>query len=253
MLTTTIDGGRMSKRSRARREASEPLTPLEAARERMAAEQRRVQGLLRAERKKDEGPQTAPGGRPVETVAVHAWEHGRYAGIPNAGRVVDTVRAMYMRRQISIEQLLAADKFREAWEANNSGMACALDLSRRGAGTSSHSPTDTQVWGAGMLKACRNHLGAQDHELLCLVVGEGQAIGDAARRVYGQMVTDADAKYAGRRFRDGLTALAGLWLHTLRVGRIRGTGSINQFDPDMLGQDEPTAGAHAGPDGVRRG
>lgn len=237
------------------------IESLDASKARIKAERNRVRLLLgdpatkgKGNTKKPPPPRTAAEVREREKGLMPIYEHGVYQGAREVDRVVDTVTAMWKRKQLSRRQWLAADKYRDAWDAMNTGSPCALDMERMGGGSGGGSPTDEQMWGAGMVASAERTLGVIDGRIVRLVVGEGRTVAEAAEAICGLPPSRAILEHYGRRFRDGLDVLASMWIKDQGGREIRGTGKGLKFDPALAGTDEAAVGkvAHAGPDGIRR-
>jgi hypothetical protein len=68
-------------------------------------------------------------------------------------RVVDTVDLLYGRGQIDARQRQAADLYRDAWYASQTGIPCSIDVDRvpNAGGAPSCSPTEAQMRAAETL------------------------------------------------------------------------------------------------------
>lgn len=174
-----------------------------------------------------------------------------------ARRYVDMIEMMYRRRQIDARQHMAANRYREAAEAASGGMPCALDMSRVRGGSGPGSPTEAQLWGAGVLQRAQHILGQTDGAIITLAVVEGLGVHEIAGRMFRRdeagRVRRGDAEHVGRRLREALSTLADAWWPAQREGRIRAVR-----DPDAVqvaypisGSIEPGVVAHARPGRVR--
>lgn len=179
----------------------------------------------------------APGARPVE-LAVTRDDNNRLHAVD---KIIVTVEAMHRAGQIDARQLQAAEAYKDAWDAMNSGMPCALDRSRMGGGGGDGSPSDWKLWGYGQIREAGNMLGRVDAGMLNDIIGEGHTVKSYATRL-ADSPTEANLKYLGKRFREALTQLADAWVPHTKSGRIAGTGRADQFDPAMTGKDTTASG-----------
>ncbi len=186
----------------------------------------------RATTKPQPAPTLKPGEQPTEHVVVRDDDNRLHA----VERVIDTIAAMFARRQISTRQQMAAQHYREAWDALHSGMPCALDRSRTGGGTTPGSPGEWKLWGTGRVAEARRILGPIDASICWAICGEGLTIADTTLRMIPRGAGQ-DERYIGTRFRDALSLLADHWVHELKAGRITGTGRFEDFDPALTGTD----------------
>jgi len=164
-------------------------------------------------------PRLEPGGRPVEHVVVRDEDKRLH----EVDRIVVTVEQMRRAGQIDARQFQAAEQYKDAWDAMNSGMPCALDRSRMGGGGGDGSPSDWKLWGYGQIREAGALLGAVDAGMLSDIIGEGHTVKSYASRM-GDVPTEANLRYLGKRFRDALDQLADKWVPHAKGGRIVGTG-----------------------------
>lgn len=151
-------------------------------------------------------------------------------------RVVDTIAGMFKRGQIDARQQIAAQHYRDAWDALHSGMPCALDQSRLGGGSSPGSPSEWKLWGTERVKESRTILGPIDASIVWAVAGEGLTIANCTARMIPR-AADRDERYIGQRFRDALDTLADHWVREPRQGRITGDRRFEALDPLLVGSD----------------
>jgi hypothetical protein len=192
-------------------------------------------------------PRTAADRRLSERIAAS----GDDRAMAGARRYIDMIEAMYRRRQLNARQYQAASRYRDAAEAASRGVPCALDTSRIRGGNGAGSPTETQLWGAGVLHRAQQLLGKSQGLIVTLAVVEGMTFHEIAgalfRRGVDGRVKRGDAEYAGRTLREALTMLADAWWPAAPKGRIRAVRPVAAQPPasPRTGAVTPGVVAHA--------
>jgi hypothetical protein len=120
----------------------------------------------------------------------------------------DPLADMKAKGQIDPCDYVAGRHWQAAWENAEIGGVRAIDPTREAVdgGRQWEALTDTQRRAAQDLKAAREALGREGHLLICDVLGAGMSIAEAARN--RGLISEADRKYAGKRFRECLSTLA---------------------------------------------
>ncbi|SEQ33588.1 hypothetical protein SAMN05216548_10419 [Faunimonas pinastri] len=183
--------------------------------------------------------------------------YGRAHGMDRVERIVDTIAAMHRRRQIDIRQRSAADMYRNAFETCPGSIRCALDVSPRAGVPGTASPTDDQLWAAGVLREAAAVLGQIDGAVVRRIVGEGQSVEDAAREAF-QSEGRQMREHVGMRLRIALTQLADHWwpekADRSHIRAVRGEGAEMAAEGAPFRRAvEATPVAHASSAGVRVG
>lgn len=176
-------------------------------------------------RKKQRGPVTA---RPrTEKAEVSApYTAGK---IDIVERVSDTLTSMYNRRQITQLQYGAGDRYRVAHEMTSASSGGSMDFDRaRGSSGLSPTPALTFLMAAETVSEARKRLYPKDYAIIHRVAVLGLTIEQAARQLYDDQWDGNWRSYledAGRKFRNGLDALADMWWPDARVRKDRRTGA----------------------------
>lgn len=153
--------------------------------------------------------------RPTMTVTVSSpWLPGVTDRVE---KVVDTIMLMRRSKQINEWQYLAADRFRDAYEAVRTGLGGACDLERvRAGGGQGRGSNERAAWGTETLAdatACLAKIGGS--VIVEMVVGQGYSVDDAAGSLFGRAadgtVRRQDREAVGNFLRMHLRALADLW------------------------------------------
>jgi hypothetical protein len=120
----------------------------------------------------------------------------------------DPLADLMSKGQIDQCDYVAGRHWQAAWENAEIGGVQAFDPTREAVdgGQLPEVLTDTQRRAMQDLDAARGALGREGHALVCDVLGRGMSVADAARN--RGLSTEADRKYAGRRFRECLSTLA---------------------------------------------
>jgi hypothetical protein len=115
---------------------------------------------------------------------------------------------MISKGQIDQCDYVAGRHWQAAWENAEIGSMRAIDPTREAVdgGSLPEMLTDTQRRAVQDLKAAREALGKEGHQLICDVLGRGMSITQAARN--RGLQSETDRKYAGKRFRECLSTLA---------------------------------------------
>lgn len=179
-------------------------------------------------------PRTAADARATAKVNVASpYSHG----IDRVDRVIDTVDALYRRKQIDRRQKEAADVYRDAFDAVGGGsIGGAMDFDKvRSGGSAGGSPTPAALIAAETLRHASAALGELDSMIMQLVVGVGHSVEHVAGIVLGKATLSArDQEHVGRRLREALTLLANKWFPLSKGSAIRG---------EIAAGARPTAGA----------
>lgn len=163
---------------------------------------------------------------------------------------VDTVTAMFRRRQLTERQFNTADHYRRAFEYSAAVPSVMDDSKVGGSAPGSKSPTATQLWASGILNDTAKILGQIDGAVLRMIAGEGFSVeqtayklANSASRRLGSL--DAECKMVGKRFRQGLDRMAQEWLGPERCTKshiqsfasegARPTENHGTFEPDPRG------------------
>jgi hypothetical protein len=120
---------------------------------------------------------------------------------------------------------VAGRHWQAAWESAEIGGVQAIDPTREAVdgGQLPEILTDTQRRAMQDLDAARGALGREGHALVCDVLGRGMSIVEAARN--RGLCSEADRKYAGKRFRECLSTLA------VRFGYASGLPAVPSSPP----------------------
>ncbi|SRR5260221_499138 len=174
-------------------------------------------------------------------------------------RVVDTIDAMFSRKQLTERQHRTAEIYRGAWATIGSSVGGSMDFDRvRGGGVPGRPLAIRYMDAAKCLSDAKLKLYTRDREVLELVARDGHSQADAADMLHGGQATRAEREDVGRHLRDALDQLADLWLGALfrkESGRIV---AERNFDPSEFevstGELERTDRvAHATRKGVKLG
>lgn len=182
-------------------------------------------GIAAMARKPKASPVTAAEARERVMTQVHSpYSHG----LDRVERIVDTVDALFRRRQIDQNQMRAAGTYRDAFDALTASIGGSLDLDRiRGGGSPGAPPAPAALLAADVLAEARRLLGKMDHDIVELVCGRGYNIEQTAERVLSasglkKSLSERDVDHIGRRLREALLALAEEWFPVSRRSSIRG-------------------------------
>ena len=120
----------------------------------------------------------------------------------------DPLAEMISKGQIDQCDYVAGRHWQAAWENAEIGGVRAIDPTREAVdgGGVPDVLTDTQRRAVQDLKAAREALGREGHQLICDILGRGLSITQAARN--RGLQSETDRKYAGKRFRECLSTLA---------------------------------------------
>jgi hypothetical protein len=121
----------------------------------------------------------------------------------------DPLADMKSKGQIDQCDYVAGRHWQAALDNAVMGRVQAIDPTRPavdGGGRRPELLTDTQRRAVQDLKAAREALGREGHQLICDVLGSGMSITQAACN--RGLSSEADRKYTGRRFRECLSTLA---------------------------------------------
>jgi hypothetical protein len=120
----------------------------------------------------------------------------------------DPLAEMVSKGQIDQCDYVAGRHWQAAWENAEIGSVRAVDPTREAVdgGGLPELLTDSQRRAVQDLKAAREALGREGHQLICDVLGRGMSITQAACN--RGLSSEADRKYAGKRFRECLSTLA---------------------------------------------
>jgi len=120
----------------------------------------------------------------------------------------DPLADLMSKGQIDQCDYVAGRHWQAAWESAEIGGVSAIDPTREAVdgGQLPEALTDTQRRAMEDLEAARGALGREGHALICDVLGRGMSIAEAAR--HRGLCSEADRKYAGKRFRECLSTLA---------------------------------------------
>jgi hypothetical protein len=120
----------------------------------------------------------------------------------------DPLADMKAKGQIDDCDYIAGRHWQAAWENAEIGGVRAIDPTREAVdgGRMPELLTDTQRRAVQDLKAAREALGREGHQLICDVLGAGMSITQAA--CHRGLSSEADRKYIGKRFRECLSTLA---------------------------------------------
>jgi hypothetical protein len=120
----------------------------------------------------------------------------------------DPLAEMISKGQIDQCDYVAGRHWQAAWENAEIGSVRAIDPTREAVdgGGWPEMLTDIQRRAVQDLKAARETLGQEGHQLICDVLGRGLSITQAAGN--RGLQSEADRKYAGKRFRECLSTLA---------------------------------------------
>jgi hypothetical protein len=135
----------------------------------------------------------------------------------------DPLADMMAKRQIDQCDYVAGRHWQAAWENAEIGGVRAIDPTWEAVdgGRLPELLTDTQRRAAQDLRAARETLGREGHQLVCDVLGSGMSITQAACN--RGLSSEADRKYTGRRFRECLSTLAIRFGYANRGPRLRPT------------------------------
>lgn len=168
----------------------------------------------------------AAGGRQTEHTAMQTED-----GLHEVERVVDTVDLMYRAGQIDGREYQAACRYRDDVEMLFSGYRCPLDQTVVGGGGIA-SPTMAQVEAAARLVQAAQLLGMIDGCVVMMVAGEGLTARQAAEKMLGgHLPSEREVLDVGRRLRQALQLLAGVWFPLKDHGEITG---LRRFDPKAM-------------------
>lgn len=125
----------------------------------------------------------------------------------------DPLEHLAHRRHITVPQKQAGDKFRRAYIAASGSAGLGIDYTRERVDTSGAGDPISQsvVDGMRVLQSAINVLGRIDYEIMTALAGESMPIADYARKVNGRLTNERDCKDVGKRFKEGLLALAVKW------------------------------------------
>lgn len=131
-------------------------------------------------------------------------------------RVTDTLTSMYNRKQITMMQFCAGDRYRLSHEMTSASSGGSMDFDRaRGSrGTAPISPALTFLLAAECVSEARKKLYPKDFAIVHRVCVLGLSIEGAAKQLYDARFDgawDPYVKEAGRKFRVGLENLAEMW------------------------------------------
>jgi hypothetical protein len=120
----------------------------------------------------------------------------------------DPLADLMSKGQIDHCDYVAGRHWQAAWESAEIGGVSAIDPTRAAVdgGQLPEALTDTQRRAMEDLEDARGALGREGHALICDVPGRGMSIAEAAR--HRGLASEADRKYAGKRFRECLSTLA---------------------------------------------
>ena len=152
--------------------------------------------------------------RDAQRIKVQTIEGGFGNGFDRTERVIvmDTVTAMFRRRQLTIRQFETAEYFRRAFEFSG-GVPSSMNGKRRG-GSQPHTrmPAQSQLWAASVLNDTARILGELDGRIFRMIAGEGFSVEKTTAIICGAIHIEAEQRLIGRRFRDGLNRMAREWL-----------------------------------------
>lgn len=143
---------------------------------------------------------------------------------------VDTVQALYRRRQLSERAWLAVEDYRRAYDTIAARLGGAMDFERvRGGGMAGYS--DRELAASEKLNHAAKVLGMIDGRVVDLIVGQNRSLEEVARMICGpDEKTDRAGgracNHIGRRLRESLELLADHW------HRPRRQGIVSYRDPD---------------------
>jgi hypothetical protein len=130
-------------------------------------------------------------------------------------RTVPAMHRLQGKNKLDQFQVMAADTYRDAFEALHSSLGGSMDFSRIRGGGGSRGPSDALIMLSEKLKTARAHLGARATVIVDQIICSGRTTEECARLIYsyseGQAVAARDANYVGRVLRESLTLLGALW------------------------------------------
>jgi hypothetical protein len=147
--------------------------------------------------------------------------------IGNIIRTVPSIRRLRGKNKLDQRQHMAAETYREAYEAVRRSLGNTMDFSGiGGAFIATTSAQEKVAIAAQSLKEARNLVGSQSIIIIESIVCDGHGIEECARKLYGLSEEDKmaarDVNYVGRRLREALTELADLWHPQTRRPRVQG-------------------------------
>lgn len=142
-------------------------------------------------------------------------------------RVIPAANRLHGKNKLDGRQLLAADNYRDAYEAMRRSLGNTMDFSGIGGVSNATTPAQEKVAiAAQSLKEARNLVGSQSIVIVESIVCDGRGIEECARNLYGvqdgEKIAARDVNYVGRRLREALTELADLWHPQTRRPRVQG-------------------------------
>lgn len=146
--------------------------------------------------------------------------------VGNIVRTLPSVRRLRGKNKLDQRQHIAADTYRDFYEAVRRSLGNAMDFSGIGGIFSATMPAQEAVAiAAQALKEARNLVGSQSIIIVESIVCEGRGIEECARRLYGiqdgEKIAARDINYVGRRLRESLNDLADLWHPRTRSPRMQ--------------------------------
>lgn len=139
----------------------------------------------------------------------HVRVHGAYSGIDRVDRVVDTMRAMLRRRQISPREYQAGERIQQASETIVAPTGNVMDFDRAcGGSVPGQPPAMACLVAADVLDQAYKHLYPRDYAVVWRVCVQGLRI-DQCGHLFAHGRSGREE--AGRALRRALGELADLW------------------------------------------
>lgn len=129
------------------------------------------------------------------------------------------------KNKLDVRQRAAAESYRSAYETVHSQLGGVMDFSRvRGDGGRGAMP-ESWIMACQRLQNARATAGKSAIVIIEHIVCQGHSVEETARILFSaseqQEPTARDINYTGRRLREALTELAGLWHPHNGPGRVR--------------------------------
>lgn len=146
--------------------------------------------------------------------------------IGNISRVVPSIERLKGKNRLDRQQRLAADHYRDAFEASREQLGGSMDFSRaRGGGFGPTGLAEAIVIAVQTLKGARDRVGVRNIVVIEEMVCHGRTAKECARLVYcygpTDDVADRDEKHVGRMLREALTDLGEWWFPSAKTQRSR--------------------------------
>jgi len=150
--------------------------------------------------------------------------------VERVGHITRTVPAssrLKGKNKLDARQALAADEYRDAYEAVRASMGGVMDFDRpRGGSSSPPSPAEAVLIASQKLRAAQALVGLRAILIIEHIVCQGRGIEECARIMYGyvegQPTACRDVNYVGRALREALNEIANVWHPVTKRPPIRG-------------------------------